>query len=454
MSLQSELDELDRFGDPHERGLQFESFVARMLEAEGFDVTRDPRIATPRQTDLCARRDELFFIIETKWQRDALHPGEISDVRDRLRRTLSDVFACVFSMSGYAETTIKDLVQYKNPEVLLFNESEVRGITANEISFSELLRQKRDEIRRNSTVWFWDRPQRPLAMPSSLGPETYRIENDSRNWVLSKTQGDDVIFAREILDLGGHSGSAVSLRLSVRVRTTEDLMNVLRVTKHQLNLAGRDSFAIHQGSAGWYGTGLEKFVEATREWQRRYDDLHWPSYHHAEQLAYFDQLDGGGLLGFTAQQEVRPGGFLHSGFIEIITSGVPVDPSGMRRLCKKTDNQNVRFEVFRQMPIQTHRFDKPIEIEPVGVVVDPSKLGWATGVIAKNPFFKSGQRSSFDSPALGSSSAIRHLSNTEFLICRLKSWHPVGKLMDSYRVFYVEGCWIEHIPVLYVACDW
>ena len=50
MDLEQELKELDRL-KPHVRGRRFESLIAAMLEEEGFEVTRNPRIATRgRQT--------------------------------------------------------------------------------------------------------------------------------------------------------------------------------------------------------------------------------------------------------------------------------------------------------------------------------------------------------------------------------------------------------------------
>jgi hypothetical protein len=101
MSLERELNELDRTKNRSKRGPLFESFLANLLEAQGFDVTINPKTAKPRQTDLCAQLEDLFFIIEAKWQRKPLHIGDVSAVHERLRTTPPGVFACVFSMSGY-----------------------------------------------------------------------------------------------------------------------------------------------------------------------------------------------------------------------------------------------------------------------------------------------------------------------------------------------------------------
>src|ERR1700676_512500 len=101
MTLQQKLSELDETLDRHKRGSLFEELVARVLEEQGFNVTLNTKAATPRQTDLYAHREELSFIVEAKWQKKTIHIGNIEPVVERLRKTPPDVFACVFSMSGY-----------------------------------------------------------------------------------------------------------------------------------------------------------------------------------------------------------------------------------------------------------------------------------------------------------------------------------------------------------------
>jgi len=455
MSLEQELNELDRTENRHKRGTRFELFIAHLLEEQGFDVTINPQSARPRQTDLCAKHHEVFFIVEAKWKKKSLHTGDVSAVRERLRGMTSDVFVCVFSMSDYTKPARTYVIANRSPEVLLFSEGEVRGLAVGELSFLELLRRKRDEIRTHASVWFsgWTPSGRERRWTSRPEPEELCVDGKSSNWMHASTQGDDVIFAREILDLGGYSDYPCSLRLQVGIRTTDDLAKLLRTLKTQLRLEGVDSFAIHQRSAGWYGSGADNFVAAATQWEQRYAQLNWPSYHHSEALAYFDRLDGGGLMGLTLQQRVGRNAYFHACFIEILTSGIPVDNAGLRRLCDKTNNEGARFEIGTNKPIQTYRFRPRVEVKPIGFVVDPREGKWACGLIAKNPFYKPGARNSFGTPELADG-PVRFLSNTELLFCRLKSWHGADKAMDRYELEHVEGCWIENLPVLYVSCDW
>jgi hypothetical protein len=453
MDMEQELKELDRL-KPHVRGRRFESFIAAMLEEEGFEVTCNPKAATPRQTDLCAKLDQWFFIVEAKWHKRPLDVGHISDVRDRLQRTTTDVFACVFSMSGFTNTAVEDLRDHRASEMLLYTEHEIRGIATRELSFADSLKRKREEIRKNGAVWFADLPTGSKWHRPSVGPEKYVFNNRAEKWFFAKTQGDDVIFARDLLDLGSYSESAVSLRMGIDAYDTDALSRVLRLMKRQLGLSGADSFSIHQRYGGWYGTGIDNFLAAIRNWKQRYEEVGAVTYHHSESLAYFDRIDGGGFVGLTLLQEVGKRDYLHSCYIEILMSGIPVDTSGIRRLCEKFGNEEARFEVLKKKPIYSNRFHPAIEIEPVGTILDPVERGWITGLVARNPFYKPDSSSSLHLPSLESDSAIGHLTNTEFVICRLGSWHPASKTMDRYDLLRVEGCWIENLPVLYLKCDW
>jgi hypothetical protein len=47
MTLKEELANLERIEDPHRRGGLFETFLARLLEEDGFKVNSNPKVATP-----------------------------------------------------------------------------------------------------------------------------------------------------------------------------------------------------------------------------------------------------------------------------------------------------------------------------------------------------------------------------------------------------------------------
>jgi hypothetical protein len=151
MSLLEELGELERDGNPYRRGRRFETFLAHLLEEEAFNVTRNPETASPRQTDLFASNEQVSFMVEAKWTKKRTGLREISEVRDRLRRVPTDVFACVFSIAGFSDGALQNVSQERNQEICLFNKIEIRGIADGSLSFHELLGEKRDWLRTRGT---------------------------------------------------------------------------------------------------------------------------------------------------------------------------------------------------------------------------------------------------------------------------------------------------------------
>ncbi len=452
--LLEQLSDLDNTRDPHRRGRRFEPFISQILEEEGYNVSFNPNSAPPRQTDLFALREEHSFLIEAKWLRKPTHVGQVSSVRERLRKCPPAVYGCIFSMSGYTAEAIHEVCNDRNPEIILFNGTEIRGIASGELSFTELLERKKKEIRRNAVAWFSDwTPEKVKRTRLRSGPDTIQIDGERKNSLFSKTQNHDVIFATELLDCAGtHHSSVFSLNLTLDIYTVDDLHRFIRILKKHIGLAGDESFAIHQGNAGWYGLGTEAFLSAVKNWESRYAELKWSSYHHSEELAYFDRLDDGGLVCLTSRQRVGEDVYLHSSYIEVFFPGTPVDMSAIRRLCELVKNPDAKLENVDSNPVETLRFHPRIRVEAVGTIVsesDGAKL--VSGLIVKNPFF--GKQVPFrEKPSRGE--PLKFLSNNEYLLCSMKQWHVLGNQQVKYEIRYAEACWIEHIPVLHIACDW
>lgn len=454
MSLKEDLDDLDRDTNPHRRGKRFEIFLANMLQEEGFKVTFNPKAAAPRQTDLSARREQLCFLVEAKWLRRSVHIGQISAVRERLRKLPSDVFACVFSMSGYSTTVVEDVSRERRHEIILFDGPELRAIIADEVSFQELLACKREKLRTGAHTFFYERcgPSQDMLRLRS-GPDTIRLGGQTKNWLLSATADNDIVFTNELLDFTGrHRKSVLSLDLNLNIRTVDDLQRFFRLVKTKIGLAGQGSFAIHQRAVGWYGFGFETFILAVKDQKPRYDELNWDSYHHSEELAYLERLDNGGLMCLSLRGSVCEGVYLHSSRVEMYFSGLPVDMSGIHGLCDLTDNREAKLEIVGENPVKIHRFHPKVRIEPIGTIVsDSDGRQYASGLIVKNPFLgrpiPPGEATSLGQP-------LEMLSNNDLLVCELQSWHNPDVRMDHYEIRYAEGCWIEHYPVLHVVCDW
>jgi hypothetical protein len=453
MTLKQELDSLDHVKDPHRRGRLFETFLAHVLEEDGFEVSFNPKSAIPRQTDLSAKRDQLYFLVEAKWLRKTVHIGQVSAVRERLRLTPPDVFACVFSMSGYGSGAIEEVHRERNREIILFNAEEVRGLAAGDLSFTELLTWKRDAFRTHASAVFaaWV-PEDHSVTHLRSSADVIWFRGDVKNWMLCSTDDYDVVFANEGLDFAGRYDSSVtSLDLGLDLEATDDLERVLQMVKKHIGLRDEGAFAIHQRSAGWFGFGAENFIAAVQNQADRYKELNWDSYHHSEELAYIDRLEDGGLMCLSSRHDTRERKYLHSSRIEIFLPGIPLDTSGIRRFCAFAGYPGARLEIVRESPIKKLRFRPRVQVEPVATIVSNSQgEDFASGIVVKNPFLGSAppsEDSTIEEP-------FWLLSKNEYLFCALRSWHKPDVYMGRYDLVLAEGCWIEHVPVFYILCDW
>src|SRR5260221_12963421 len=456
MTLKQELEDVERIADPSTRGKRFESFLAHLLAEDGFKVNEDPKTAIPHQTDLSAARDQLYFLVEAKWLGKAAHLSHISAVRERLRTTSPDIFACVFSMSGFSEGAIEELAGDRSGEIFWFKEEEIRGMAAGDLSFSELLNIKREVFRTHASAWFqvWIPADHSTHLRSK--EDVIRYGEALFPWMLSQTGDADVLFSNEGLDITGKYGEAVfSLDLMLNMESADDFQRILDQARKHLGLKYDGSFAIHQRNAGWFGFGAGNFLKAIESQASRYSALGWKTYHHSEELAYVDRIETGGLICFSSRQDTR-GGSLHSSRAEIFLPGIPVEMSGIRRFCDFVRQSEASFEIVSQNPTKTLRFHPWVKAEPIAAIISTSRdQEFVSGVVVKNPFLN--QPLSFaKDPEKGPKydDLFWLLSKYELLFCALRNWHNPNALMNNYRIFLAEGCWIEHVPAFYILCDW
>jgi hypothetical protein len=256
-------------------------------------------------------------------------------------------------MSGFSEPAIKEICSRKDREIHLFNRIELQGMVDGRLSFRELLKKKREWLRMHGSPFLLE------SIPSSVPPFQLRCEPDVFEiggslapWLRIRTGSNDLIFSNELLDFSGRQlHSTFSLELQPRAEGLHDLRRLLNVVQNLFGLSGQGPFSISQSGEGWFGYGLNSFLSAAEQQQKRYDELNWQRYH-SEQLAYLDRLETGGMICVKSQQSTGTGrGHLHSTFLEMYLPGMPVDSLHIRELCKIVRNEDACLEFVKDNPV-------------------------------------------------------------------------------------------------------
>jgi hypothetical protein len=108
--------------------------------------------------------------------------------------------------------------------------------------------------------------------------------------------------------------------------------------------------------------------------------------------------------------------------------------------------------------------DRPI-VTPVAFIVEeneweenpedegkehPKDLEWVSGIVVKNPFYPSGRTEN----GSGSDWLPNMQSESEYLICNLRSWHPLSNPRSTYRQWNSESAWTSDALVVRPLVDW
>lgn len=442
--------------DPADRGRRFEKLLRHRLALEGFHVEVNPDIAAPRQTDLFARLAGADYVIEAKWQTDKIGIADIDNIRIRLQRMPADVVACIFSMSDYSEHAINQVVQDRTREILLFNAAEIYAIFRQRAQIAELLSKKRDALRINARVLFTDAPSAVTAADPLWPTSKYQLFMDGQQvpWLHCRTRDNDVAFLPTNMKINA-SGHCVRLTLRLEIAKPEELAGVFSTIARHVGLSDEGTFAIHQSGYAWYGFGIAQFLNAIQAWEGRYAALELTDYHHSEELAYFDSCNGR-LLALTARQRVGDSIFLHSAELELHLPGIPINGTGLQRLCAATQNPDAYLEPVGDFePDSVRCQQRQTSVTAVAQIIGRSSLDdeqVVVGIVIKNPFFGSNALA----PPQGKQkySPLLYLIDTEFLVCDLAHWHEPGETVRNYFFRELRGVWTGHMPVFDIMCEW
>lgn len=437
------------------RGYSFQSLVSELLRNNGFNVYPNARTANPRQTDLVAKHDNQYFLIETKWKNDPLGSNDVDDLRTRLNRNHFDVIGCLFSMSDFSKPAVAEVIRDRTREILLFNSREIYGLFSNRVSFSALVEKKRNELRTQARVVFeaaeYERDTKGIE--SIPAPSIFvGQQNNTTPWVTKSADLVEVVFAHDMAYVENiEGGDCVGFRMRLDVAGIGELQYALALACQHFGVSENGSYSIHQRPYAWHGFGLKSFLQAVGSWRERYAAARLSSFHHSEELAFFHQL-APGMFCLNARQRLSDNSFIHSAEVEIYLPGIPVDTQPFKAFCRDLNLSSGYFESVPESRAETEtiRFYKRIPLRVVSLVISDRYEGQSiSGAVVKNPFYRK--------PSMiqkTKSRAMRYITQEELIFCALRDWLPVSAKPGTLVLTDLEATMVGQSPVLRPVCTW
>lgn len=278
---------------------------------------------------------------------------------------------------------------------------------------------------------------------------------DGSRWSWLQCEGEfgRFAFVHELFDIDWSAapGNGVTLDLRLARQSDHDVRGLLELMASMGWVTSKGCWSIQQASANWHGFGAEALVEALDAWKERYTEL--VETHHTEEVCYLDQWEDGyySLMAAISADSRRIVWQVELSFQLV---GVPLDPSALLELAKHLKVEGTPF--FRPRSEQSVIRGRPPEarppLVPVAFVVtkrdaDPVEEEWVCGVVVQNPYrSEHGSRRPEWVPDM--------LRASEYLICRLRSWHGSARPRSSYELWEFESAWTSDLLVLSVLADW
>ncbi|MCW2992561.1 MAG: hypothetical protein JWQ18_56 [Conexibacter sp.] len=432
-------DRTDRQG----RGREFESVVAELFDRAGYDVVVNPGAAKPRQTDLHASRRDEAYLIEVKWREADIGSPDVDDMRMRLTRQPSNVIGVIVTMAGVADSAVREVEQHRATPVLIVGRQEIEDLVLGRLDLKRLLRDKRIHLTVHGRVT--GSPTKPFAASVRDRTEPLRIcdaEGKCSPWLSGPGDYESTIWSLELADIDWVTagGTGVTLDLPVEVDSLSEVRNVCEELAALGWLTHGAAWAIEQGGTTWSGFGLESFLVALAARDARYAPME--RIHHREVVQMTDECPGGWFtveIDLDARSERA-----YRLDISIQLIGVPVDPSGILRLCDRLDvSAPGYFRPRDERSVESLRLPEPIEVTPTAWIVehepgledDPL---WVRGIAFANPLEE----------------LPIHLPRDVLIIASLRSWHPVGQTPSAYLLDRLEWTRSSDSTVVRATVDW
>ena len=465
-SLLREYEQLRDSTNPQKRGYDLQGLVGRILGTHHFKVETKAGAASPRQVDLFATRGDTIYLIETKWRQDKANVNDVDSLYKRLEKVAPNVTGLLVSHAGFTKQVVDTVRENSSRPVLLVSGSELEQALQWDGDFLGLLHRKASALLVHRKVLVdvelrRSRRRAATTKPSDL-PSSDRLfvlsDGTRSQWLQCDGSFDRFTFVPELQDIDWVSGNGhgVTLDIVLPVQQGKDFDALLHQMARMGWVTSKGCWSIQQSTAIWHGFGADALLDALRDWKRRYEGL---VTHHTEELCYVDECEDG-FYTLVAQFSADQRRIVWRVELSFQLRGIPLDPSPYRELCTHFELSEPVY--FRPRSERSHTWGHPPRtsnlkvLKPLAYVVVPEMRvpvndddEWVSGIVVENPFFTGRSRSRRPPKWVPDM-----VSQSEYLVCALRSWHVLGNAKSVYELWNFESAWTSDALVVRATADW
>jgi hypothetical protein len=418
---------------PHQRGPQFEELLRILFVLNGYETERNSAVASPRQTDLLARKNSARYLIESKWQRDAIDINDLDSLRSRLDRAPTGTIGCFFAMSPFSQSAIDEIRSLKRSahgghQILLIGAVEVTALFRGEVLLDHVLHRKLIALRDRAEVLV-DAPETeprelcPLDIPLPVplvDPRAACVESRGGR-AYDVAFGEIPAVFERISNVG-----AFELHGTVpEFATHDELLAALQILHSHLRLGGRGGYTLTQLGSDrmWFGTSPTEMVRRLANSSERYADANVRELHHSEEFVFCDSTRFGLL--FVSGRRLLSTGRIYSVSFEMRLAGVPFDLAPIQSVA---DALQLHWDELLPVegPVRIDCTPRPLlAVEPLEYL-EARESGFLNAAIVTNPWSGETDR------------VIPEVGSASVLVGRLGDWLAPHERVRAFQLLHFQ----------------